>query len=115
MKMCIGCWLEGGDSFGNILDDIEYFVQNKKVLSVHFCNVSPPLPNFEETLLEDGCADMYAIMKQLVRYDYDGTIHVPQWNLRQTGKDTGGSDAAWAYSTGYMKALLNCAKAELNK
>lgn len=118
MKMCVGCWLEGGDSFGNILDDIEYFVQNKKVLSVHFRNVSSPLPNFEETLLEDGYADMYAIMKQLVRYDYDGTIHVdhvPQWDLRQTGKDTGGCDAAWAYSTGYMKALLNCAKAELNR
>lgn len=118
MKMCVGCWLEGGDSFGNILDDIEYFVQNKKVLSVHFRNVSSPLPNFEETLLEDGYADMYAIMKQLVRYDYDGTIHVdhvPQWDLRQIGKDTGGCDAAWAYSTGYMKALLNCAKAELNR
>lgn len=118
MKMCIGCWLEGGDSFGNLMEDIKYFVQNKKVFTVHFRNVSSTLPNFEETLLEDGYGDMYAIMKQLVRYDYDGVIHVdhvPQWDVSQVGKDTGGSNAAWAYSTGYMKALLNCAKTELNK
>lgn len=118
MKLCVGCWLEGGDAFGNIMDDIRYFVENKKVFTVHFRNVSSTLPNFEETLLEDGYADMYEIMKQLVRYDYDGAIHVdhvPQWDVRERGKDTGGSRAAWAYTTGYMKALLNCAKAELNR
>lgn len=101
-----------------MLDDIRYFVENKKVFTVHFRNVSSTLPNFEETLLEDGYADMYEIMKQLVRYDYDGAIHVdhvPQWDVRERGKDTGGSRAAWAYTTGYMKALLNCAKAELNR
>lgn len=36
MKMCIGCWLEGGENFGNVLEDIKYFVENKKVLCVHF-------------------------------------------------------------------------------
>ena len=40
MKMCIGCWLEGGENFGNVLEDIKYFVENKKVLCVHFHNVS---------------------------------------------------------------------------
>lgn len=118
MKLCVGCWLEGGEHFGNVMEDIKYFVENKKVLSVHFRNVSSPLPDFEETLLEDGYGDMYAIMKQLVRCDYDGTIHVdhvPQWDVSLVGQDTGGSPAAYAYSTGYMKALLNCAKAELNR
>lgn len=112
MKLCTGCWLEGGKKFGNLLEDIKYFVTQKKVFSVHFRNVSSPLPNFEETLLEDGYMDMYEVMKQLVRYDYDGVIHVdhvPHWP-----ESLGGENPAWTYSTGYMKALLNCAKAELN-
>ncbi|MDO4330200.1 MAG: mannonate dehydratase [Lachnospiraceae bacterium] len=112
MKMCIGCWLEGGEHFGNVLEDIRYFVENKKVFIVHFRNVSSTVPYFEETLLEDGYMDMYEVMKQFVRCDYDGAIHVdhvPVW-----GQSVGGENPAWAYSTGYMKALLNCAKKELN-
>lgn len=113
MKMCIGCWLEGGDAFGDVLEDIRYFVENKKVLLVHFRNVSATMPYFEETLLEDGYADAYELMKQFVRCDYDGSIHVdhvPVW-----GASAGGEDSSWAYSTGYMKALQHCAMRELNK
>ena len=113
MKMCLGCWLEGGEKFGNAMEDIKYFIENKKVFLVHFRNVSDTMPYFEETLLEDGYMDMYQLMKQLVRYDYDGAIHVdhvPVWE-----KSMGGENASWAYSTGYMKALLNCAKDDLNK
>jgi len=36
--------------------------------------------------------------------------HVPVW-----GESVGGENPSWAYCTGYMKALLNCAKAELNR
>ena len=113
IKMCIGCWLEGGDGFGDVMEDIRYFVENEKVFLVHFRNVSSTMPYFEETLLEDGYADMYEIMKQFVRADYKGMIHVdhvPVW-----GQSVGGEDCSWAYSTGYMKALLNCARADLNK
>jgi len=113
MKMCLGCWLEGGKQFGNVLEDIRYFIENKKVFLVHFRNVSSTMPYFEETLLEDGYMDMYKLMKQLVSCDYDGAIHVdhvPVW-----GKTVGGENSSWAYSTGYMKALLNCASAELNE
>ena len=74
MKMCIGCWLEGGENFGNVLEDIKYFVENKKVLCVHFRNVSSPMPQFEETLLEDGYMNMYEIMKAFVKADYDGVL-----------------------------------------
>ena len=27
MKMCMGCWLEAGDAFGNLLEDIKYFIE----------------------------------------------------------------------------------------
>lgn len=113
LKMCFGCWLEGGEDFGNLMEDIKYFVENKKVFLVHFRNVSATVPYFEETLLEDGYADMYELMKQLVRCDYDGMIHVdhvPIW-----AESVGGTNASLAYCTGYMKALLNCAKADLNR
>jgi mannonate dehydratase len=113
MKLCVGCWLEGGVKFGDLMEDIRYFCENKKILVVHFRNVSSPLPRFEETLLEDGYMDMYRVMQQLVRCNYDGTItvdHVPEFV-----QECGGKDAAFAYSIGYMKALLNCAEAEAGR
>lgn len=107
MKMCIGCWLEGGKKFGNLLEDIRYFVEQKKVLSVHFRNVSGCVPKFEETLIEDGYMDMYQVMKQFVTSGYDGPMsvdHVPDYV-----DSCGGKHSSYAYSLGYIKALLNCA------
>lgn len=111
MKLCCGCWLEGGPAFGDLLEDVRYFVEQKKVLIVHFRNVSSCGVNFEETLLEDGYMDMYRVMKQLVACGYDGAIHcdhVPEYPAQY-----GGKDASFAYSTGYMKALIHCAEKEL--
>lgn len=112
LKMCFGCWLEGGEHFGNLLEDIADSVSHKKVLLVHFRNVSSTLPKFEETLLEDGYMNMYDAMSQLVRYDYDGMVyvdHVPRYP-----DSVGGTMASFAYSTGYMKGLLHAAQRELN-
>lgn len=115
MKMCIGCWLEGGENFGNVLEDIKYFVENKKVLCFHFRNVSSPMPQFEETLLEDGYMNMYEIMKAFVKADYDGVLHADHVPLWGTGVGTGGSTTAWTYSMGYIKALWKCAMEEVNR
>lgn len=113
MKFCVGCWLEGGDQFGDILEDIKYFVENKKVFVVHFRNVSGTLPKFEETLLEDGYMDMYQVMKQFVASGYDGSMHCD--HVPEFVKACGGKDSSFAYSTGYMKALLHCAMKDLGK
>lgn len=112
MKFCVGCWLEGGVQFGNLLEDIKYFVENKKVFIVHFRNVSSTLPNFEETLLEDGYMDMYQVMKQFVACDYDGAMHCD--HVPTFVESCGGKDSAIAYTTGYMKALIHSAGYELN-
>jgi len=111
MKMCIGCWLEGGREFGDLQADIKEFVSRDKVLVVHFRNVSSPVPYFEETLLEDGYMDMYQVMKQLVACNYNGTIHVD--HVPHFVESFGGVHSAFAYSFGYMKALKNCAASEL--
>ena len=113
MKMCMGCWLEGGEQFGNLMEDIDYFIKEKKILIVHFRNVSATVPYFEETLLEDGYMNMYHAMKQLVKNDYDGTIHVD--HVPVYVESCGGVNSSFAYSNGYMKALLHCAVEEVNK
>ena len=109
----MGCWLEAGDAFGNLLEDIKYFIEQDKVLIVHFRNVSGTMPYFEETLLEDGYMNMYEAMKQLVRCDYQGVIDVD--HAPRMTNECGGMNASFAYCTGYMKALLNCAIQEINK
>jgi len=111
MKLCCGCWIQGGDAFGNLFDDIEEFVTSKKVFIVHFRNVSATIPYFEETLPEKGYMDMYEVMKQFVRCGYDGYLHVD--HVPDFAEAHGGRDSAYAYSNGYVKALLKCAQAEL--
>ncbi len=113
VKLCIGCWLEGGEAFGNLLHDIEEFVGAGKVVSVHFRNVSGTLPYFEETLDEDGYANMYEIMKQLVRNGYDGPISVD--HAFKGYPEMGGMVGAFAYPTGHMKGLMRAAEIELGK
>jgi len=108
MKLCVGCWLEGGDSFGSLLDDIRYFVEQDKVLSVHLRNVSSCGNHFEETLLEDGYMDMLEVVKTFAASGYSGPMtvdHVPEYVASCGGKESG-----YAYSIGYMKALIHCAQ-----
>ena len=111
MKLCVGCWLEAGEAFGNLMEDIRYFTERSKVLAVHFRNLSAPMPYFEEVLLEDGYADMYAIMKQLVRCGCDALISVDHASAGIP--EFGGMAGAYGYSTGYMKGLLYAAEQEL--
>ncbi len=113
LKFCVGCWLEGGEAFGNVLEDLKYFIEDKRVYMIHFRNVSATLPKFEETLLEDGYMDMYKVMRHLVQLDYDGGIYVDHYpEFLQT---TGGLNSSFAYATGYMKGLLNSAMTEYAK
>lgn len=110
VKFCCGCWLEGGKAFGNILDDLKEFVNKKRVHTIHFRNVSDTMPYFEETLLEDGYMDMYKIMKLLAVENYDGSIYVD--HVLRYDEKTGGELTSFAYSTGYMKGLMNAAYSE---
>ncbi len=107
MKLCVGCWLEGGTNFGDLLNDIEYFVKQNKVFIVHFRNVSHCLPAFEETLIEDGYMNMYQVIKTLVANNYTGTIHCD--HVPKFVKEFGGTDTSFSYATGYLKGLIHAA------
>ncbi|MGH3486440.1 MAG: mannonate dehydratase [Actinopolymorphaceae bacterium] len=103
--LCMGTWLEGGDLMGrSVADAARAFAGFGKLWKVHFRNVSAPLPTFTETFVDDGYADMRALMRTLVALDFDGILiadHVPQM--------VGDARTGWAYSLGYIKALRDMA------
>ena len=109
MEFCVGCWLEGGQMFGNMLDAIRHFVREGRVFIVHFRNVTSPLPAFTETYLDNGYMDMYKVMKVFCETQYNGTMildHSPQMAASYPGAGT-------AYAIGYMRALRERAEASL--
>lgn len=111
MEFCVGCWLEGGPAFGNLLEAIRYFYEQDKILIVHFRNVSATLPRFVETFLDNGYMDMYQVMKVFCEVGYNGTMtldHTPQF-AEGYAQGTG-----TAYAIGYMRALVERASAELD-
>ena len=103
MEFCTGCWLEGGQAFGNLLEGIREFHADGRILIVHFRNVSAPLPRFVETFLDNGYMDMREVMRVLVEVGYAGTV-TPDHMPRFAGKYSAGGGRA--YAIGYMKALL---------
>ena len=113
IKLCVGCWLEAGDAFGDLMADIQEFCADDRILCVHFRNVDSQLPVFEEVLCEDGYADMYAIMKQLVACDCNAVISVDHGF--QPTKGFGGMTGTFVYPTGFMKGLMWAAEKELGK
>lgn len=113
MKLCVGCWLEAGEAFGNLISDIREFCADDRILCVHFRNVSSPLPVFEETLAEDGYADMYGIMKQFVACDCNAVISIDHGFKPMDG--FGGMAGSFCYPTGFMKGLMWAAEKELGK
>ena len=106
--LCAGTWLEGGAGMGrDVVGAIRHFGAMGKLWKIHFRNVSAPLPHFVETFVDDGYQDMLRVMKALVEVDFRGAViadHVPQM--------AGGRLTGWAYSIGYIKALLAAVGAE---
>ena len=59
---------------------------------------------FEETLLDDGDLNMFKILLELKKVGFTGCInpdHIPE-----IPGDTPARSIGWAYSVGYIKALL---------
>jgi mannonate dehydratase len=109
MCLCIGCWLEGGDSMGaGVVDTIKHFGSQNKIFKIHYRNVDQPLPHFVETFVDDGYFDMYLAMKALAEVGFDGVIipdHIPMMS--------DDPKVGTAYSIAYMKALKQRSYAEV--
>jgi mannonate dehydratase len=100
--LCAGTWMEGGKQMGkDVFDAARAFARMGKLWKIHFRNVSAPIPYFVETFVDNGYTDMLKLMKTLVEVDFRGALiadHVPTM--------VGGPRTGWAYSIGYIKALL---------
>ena len=109
--LCCGTWLEGGKGMGqDILEAIRAFARMEKLWKIHFRNVNTPIPYFVETFVDNGYMDMWKVMKTLQEVDFRGALiadHVPAM--------VGGRMSGWAYSIGYIKALLARANAEAGR
>lgn len=107
--LCVGCWLEGGELWGvDAITAIRHFASEQKLFKVHFRNVDAPLPHFVETFVDDGYGDMYAVMRTLEEVGFRGVAipdHIP---LMADDPRLG-----TAFTIGYMKALLDRARAEV--
>lgn len=120
MKLCTGCWTEGGLLFTNdMLGDIDEFVRRGKVFEVHFRNVTAPLNAdysgyFEECLAEDGYADMYELMLQFVRSGYNGPIFCDHTH-RSINAEVLGSKTNRATSDAWIQGLIYAARAQVLK
>ncbi len=92
-----------------ILDVIRHFGSRKKIFNVHFRNIKGRFLNFQETYIDNGDVDMLKAMRVYKEVGYDGMMmpdHVPR-----VAADPGGLQA-FAYTFGYIKALLAAVNAE---
>jgi mannonate dehydratase len=100
--------MEGGAGMGkDVIEAIRAFAGMGKLWKIHFRNVTSPVPNFVETFVDDGMTDMKKVMKTLREVDFRGALiadHVPEM--------AGGRMVGWAFSIGYIKALLDVVNAE---
>ncbi len=92
-----------------IYDVIRYFGSRKKIFNVHFRNIHGKFLNFQETFIDDGDVDMLQAMRVYKEVGYDGMMmpdHVPQIQGDVHGYQ------AFAYTFGYIKALIRAVDAE---
>ena len=106
--LCAGTWMEGGEQMGrDVFDAARAFAKMDKLWKIHFRNVSGPIPRFVETFVDNGYTDMVKLMRTLHEVDFRGAViadHVPGM--------VGGPRVGWAYSIGYIKALLAAVSTE---
>jgi len=99
-----------------------YFASRKRINHAHFRNVrvEKPYEKYAEVFPDEGQVDMFAVMKELVRQKYTGTIYPEHprgldYDRQQPGfrggYPGGGSYAAIAYNVAYTRAMLQAALA----
>jgi len=92
-----------------IFDVIRYFGSRKKIFNVHFRNIKGRFLNFQETYIDNGDVDMLKAMRVYKEVGYDGMMmpdHVPTVAADPHGYQ------AFAYTFGYIKALVAAVDAE---
>jgi mannonate dehydratase len=93
----------------DIYDVIRWFGERDKIFNVHFRNIKGGFLSFQETFPDDGAVDMVRALRTYRDVGYSGMImpdHVPAIEGDSRGAQ------AFAYSFGYIKALLQVISSE---
>ena len=113
---CVGTRGEAGGT-SLVLDEIHQFGRKGRIFLVHLRNVRGNLATtgaFEESMLDEGDLNIPKIMFALKKIGYSGCIN-PDHILRlndgydhsdHPNKQWRHNKAAWAYSIGYIKAIM---------
>ncbi len=109
-NFCIGSFAEGLEDPGTeIFEYVRYFGERKKIFNVHFRNIIGKRNNFQEVYPDNGDIDMYCLTKVLKEVEYPYMLmpdHVPQH------LDDPGGRQAFAFSYGYIIALIQAVKSD---
>jgi mannonate dehydratase len=103
-NLCLGCCSEKGGS-ALVKEMLYFFLDRKKLLSLHFRDVKGSLPNFAECFLGEGNFSPPEILKILIEKGYDGPVmedHVPHMV-----NDTTYGHRARAYELGYIGGMID--------
>jgi len=96
-----------------------YFASRKRINHVHYRNVRvrKPYEKYTEVFLDEGQVDMFAVMKELVRQKYAGTIYPEHPRALDYDRERGpirgypggGGFGGEIYNVGYTRAMLQAA------
>ncbi|MGB9606769.1 MAG: mannonate dehydratase, partial [Bryobacteraceae bacterium] len=96
-----------------------YFLSRKRINHVHFRNVRvvKPYLKYTEVFPDEGQVDMFAVMKELVRGGYTGTIYPEHPRALDYDRERGpirgypggGGYAGIVYNVAYARAMLQAA------
>ena len=115
-----GVTREMGDDPVQVAD---YFASRKRINHVHYRNVLvvKPLEKYQEVFIDAGMADMFGVMKALVRNKYTGTIYPEHPRAMDADRDRvgpggriggypgGGGYTGITYSVAYTRAMMQAA------
>jgi mannonate dehydratase len=104
LDFCHGCWSEmrGGEG---VLDAIRHFGSQGRLFYIHLRDVVGKADDFTEVFLGDGNVNPVETVKTLKEVGFNGFLiddHVPHMV-----EDTGWGHRGRAWSTGYIKALID--------
>jgi mannonate dehydratase len=105
----------------------EYFASRKRINHVHFRNVlvDKPYEKYQEVFIDAGQADMFGVMKALIKNKYTGTIYPEHPRAVDHDRDRvgpggriggypgGGGYTGIAFSVAYARAMMQAAIASV--
>jgi mannonate dehydratase len=113
IEFCQGTFSEMRE---DVYDAIRYFGSRKKILYVHFRNVSAPVPKFNEEFVNTGYVDMHRAMRMHRDSGFQGVFiddHCPNVHGDSPFPGNLGGYRSRLFALGYIQALIEAVTKEL--